>query len=323
MLNKQPLICFLDRGSLPSHIQFPPLKMDFDWEEYDSTDHEKIIDRAINAQVVISTKVQLTAKVLSELKNLKLVVLASTGTNQIDLDYCKKNNIAVANIRDYAVNSVPEHVLGLMIMLKRSLYNFHNSVIENSWFSDGTKCSIQFPMSDLSGSTLGIIGNGSIGRSLAKLSSSLGMNVIVSERKGLSKCRPGYHPFNYMISKSDIISLHCPLNKETENLISRSEFSLMKENAILINTSRGGIVNENDLIFALKNKEIAGAGLDVFESEPMTQDSPLFINRNLDNLILTPHVAWGSDTALHNLSAQIISNIDSFYSGLFTNRCDI
>ncbi len=160
-----------------------------------------------------------------------------------------------------------------------------------------------------------LIGSGGLGQATAILAKAIGMNVIFAERKGAESCREGYLPFDTVLQQADAISLHCPLTEATQDLISERELAMMKPNAVLINAGRGGLVDEQALVAALKNQEIAGAGMDVFTQEPADNSNPLLVNSHLPNLLLTPHVAWGSDSSIQKLSDILIDNIDAFVSG--------
>lgn len=167
---------------------------------------------------------------------------------------------------------------------------------------------------------MGIIGSGALGQATANLARALGMHVLLAERKGQLECRDGYTPFEQVLAQSDVLSLHCPLTDETRNIISEAELAQMKPNALLINTGRGGLVDEQALVDALKKRQIAGAGVDVFSAEPADMDNPLIANRDLPNLLLTPHVAWGSDSSIQQLAAILIDNISAFMRGEAKNR---
>ena len=237
----------------------------------------------------------------------------------MDLDYCHKHNIQVANIRGYATHSVPEHVLAMIFALKRNIVGYQQDIIAGEWQKQQQFCFFTHPIGDVTGSTIGIIGKGSLGQATAKMATALGMQVLFAEHKYAALCREGYTPFNDVLQQADILSLHCPLTSATENLIAQTELQNMKSNAILINTARGGLVNEQDLMNALLSCEIAGAGCDVFTSEPTDKDNPLLKYAHLPNLLLTPHVAWGADSAIQTLANQLIKNIECFCHGKAQN----
>ncbi|MFT5880710.1 MAG: glycerate dehydrogenase [Moritella sp.] len=313
-------IVFLDRATIPDHIKLAKPAFDCQWQNYSTTAPSQVLARLQDATIAITNKVILDAAILCQLPNLKMIAIAATGTNNVDLDYCHRHNITVANIRGYATSSVPEHVLAMMFALKRNLVGYHQDIQAGVWQQQKQFCFFTHPISDIAGSTLGIIGKGGLGNALAALAKALGMTVLFAERKGQAHCRTGYSPFGHVLRHSDVVSLHCPLNPQTTDLISTDEFKQMKNTSILINTGRGGLVDESALVAALKTGQIAGAGVDVFSQEPADMHNPLIANAALPNLILTPHVAWGSDSAIQTLADQLIAHLDAFVAGKQQNQ---
>ncbi|MFA0154702.1 D-2-hydroxyacid dehydrogenase [Vibrio sp. 10N.261.46.A3] len=308
-------VVFLDRTTIPSQIHLKPLSFEHEWVEYDFTAPELVAERVAGADVVITNKVVLNADNLAQAQQLKLIAVSATGVNNVDVDYCKSNNIAVANVQGYATQSVPEHVIAMLFTLKRNLVGYHQDIEAGEWQKDKQFCFFTHPIQDMAGSTLGLIGSGSLGQATAILAKAIGMNVIFAERKGADSCREGYLPFDAVLKQADALSLHCPLTEATRNLISERELVMMKPSAVLINAGRGGLVDEQALVEALKKHEIAGAGMDVFTQEPADNSNPLLANSHLPNLLLTPHVAWGSDSSIQKLSDILIDNIDGFVAG--------
>ncbi len=316
----QPKIVFVDRSTIPQQIVIPELPLEHQWVEYPLTSADELYERVKDAEVIITNKVVLDAALLSLLPVLKLVAVAATGVNNVDIDYCREHHIAVTNIQGYATQSVPEHVIGMIFALRRNLFGYHQDIAYGEWQRKKQFCFFTHPIGDIAGSTLGIIGSGTLGQATAALARAVGMKVIFAERKGAESCREGYLPFEQVIAESDVVSLHCPLTEDTRNTISATELKQMKSTAILINTGRGGLVNEQALVEALKNGEIAAAGVDVFTQEPADDSNPLIANVDLPNLLLTPHVAWGSDSAIQRLANILIENIKVFFSGREQNR---
>ena len=308
-------IVFLDRDTIPAHITIPSPSFEHHWAQYPSTSPEQVIKRLENATIAITNKVVLDAGLLAKFPNLKMVAIAATGTNNVDLEYCRAHGITVSNIRGYAVDSVPEHAIAMMFALRRNLLGYHRDIQQGVWQEKKQFCFFTHPINDIRGATLGLIGSGGLGQAMAALGRALGMKVIFAERKGANSCREGYLPFREVLAQADVLSLHCPLTSETRNLISQNELKQMKGSAIVINTGRGGLVDEQALVDALRNGEIAGAGCDVFTEEPAGDNNPLIANSDLPNLLLTPHVAWGSDSAIQTLANQLIDNINSFVAG--------
>ncbi len=315
-----PKVVFLDRATIPAHIQVPRPDFAHEWVEYDLTSSEQVVERLSEADIVISNKVILDSKVLAQLPELRMVAVAATGFNNVDVDYCANNNIAVANVQGYATRSVPEHVIAMLFALRRNLFGYHQDIAAGEWQRDKQFCFFTHPIGDIGGSTLGVIGSGTLGQATAQLAQALGMKVLFSERKGAAECRAGFVPFEEVLQQSDAITLHCPLNEHTRNLIGEAELQMMKPTAILINTGRGGLVDEQATVNALKTGEISAAGFDVFTQEPADENNPLIANMTMPNLLLTPHVAWGSDSSIQRLAEILIENINAFERGEHVNR---
>ncbi|MDV5171075.1 D-2-hydroxyacid dehydrogenase [Photobacterium rosenbergii] len=312
-------IVFLDRDTIPAHITIPSPSFEHQWTHYPSTHPDQVIERLESATIAITNKVVLDAGILAKLPKLKMVAIAATGTNNVDLAYCREHGITVSNIRGYAVDSVPEHAVAMMFALRRNLLGYHRDIQQGVWQEKKQFCFFTHPINDIRGATLGLIGSGGLGQAMATLGRALGMKVIFAERKSTETCREGYQPFHEVLVQADVLSLHCPLTDETRNLIGRGELKQMKDSAIVINTGRGGLVDELALVDALRSGEIAGAGCDVFTEEPAGDDNPLIANSDLPNLLLTPHVAWGSDSAIQTLANQLIDNINAFVAGKAQN----
>lgn len=315
-----PKVVFLDRATIPAQIQIPSPSFAHDWVEYDLTSSEQVVERLADADIVISNKVVLDQSVLIQLPNLKMIAVAATGFNNVDVNYCAEHNIAVANVRGYATRSVPEHVIAMLFALRRNLFGYHQDIAAGEWQRNKQFCFFTHPIGDVAGSTLGVVGSGALGQATAQLAKALGMTVLFAERKGATECREGYVSFTEMLEQADAITLHCPLNDETRNLIGEAELKQMKPTSILINTGRGGLVDEQALVDSLKQGEIAGAGFDVFTQEPADESNPLIANMHLPNLLLTPHVAWGSDSSIQRLVEILIENINAFERGENLNR---
>lgn len=315
-----PKVVFVDRATIPGHIMLPKITADHEWIEYSYTSAAELFERVQGANVIITNKVVLDAQTLARLPRLKLIAVSATGVNNVDIDYCREHHIAVANVQGYAGQSVPEHVIGMIFALRRNLFGYHQDIANGEWQRNKQFCFFTHPIGDIAGSTLGIIGSGTLGQATVSLAKAIGMKVIFAERKGAADCRDGYVPFEEVIKQSDIVTLHCPLNETTRNIIAADELANMKPTSILINTGRGGLVDESALVTALKNGLIAGAGVDVFTQEPADQSNPLIANVALPNLLLTPHVAWGSDSAIQRLANILIENIDVYLTGGVQNR---
>ena len=312
MERKPELIVFLERNTF--NVSFRKPAFEHHWIEFGETAPEEVVERLAQATIAICNKLQLRAEALSQLPELRLITVAATGVDNVDLAYCRSHNIAVCNTRGYAVNSLPEHALMLMLALRRNLIAYRQDVKAGRWHEARQFCLLDHPIGELKGSTLGIVGFGTLGKSMAQLGRAIGMNVLVAERKNASAIRPERVSFEEVLGLSDVISLHCPLSNETKDLIAADELRQMKSDAILINTARGGLIDDHALLEALQKGWIAGAGIDVLRNEPPREGSPL-LEVDLPNLIVTPHNAWASRQAMQTLADQLIDNIEGFVKG--------
>jgi glycerate dehydrogenase len=305
-------VVFLDRASLKATVRKPVGAAAY--VEYAKTSAEEIVPRLAGADVAIVNKVPLRAPTLEQLPDLKMIAVAATGYDVIDVPYCKEHGIAVANIRNYAVHTVPEHAFMLILALRRSLLAYREDVQNGVWNKSDQFCFFTHPIGDLHGSTLGIIGEGAIGQGTAAIGRAFGMKVVFADHPPPKMEGVTFTPHDEVIAQSDVISLHCPLMPSTRNLIDLAAFRKMKRTALLINTARGGLVDESALIQALDEGLIAGAGFDVLTVEPPRNGHPLLDVRR-PNFILTPHIAWASDGAMQFLADQLIDNIDAWAAG--------
>lgn len=308
-------VVFLDRDTISAQTTLRTLSFPHELTVYNRTAPDQVAQRIANAHIVITNKVPVRGEALAGAKRVKMVAVAATGTDNVDLKACAQRGITVSNIRGYAVHTVPEHVFALIFALRRSIVAYHQSVKDGRWQQAQQFCYFDFPIKDLAGSTLGIIGEGALGQSVATIGRALGMRVLFAARKGGAKQGSLYTPFNELLAQSDVITLHCPLNDSTRNLIDAPEFALMQRKPLLINTARGGLVNEEALATALRSGQLGGAGFDVTIPEPPPADSPLMKLLDLPNFILTPHVAWASQEAVQSLADQLIDNIEAFHDG--------
>jgi len=302
-------IVFLDRESVGADVRRPTFPHNY--KEYQSTwTPEEIVDRLKDASIAIINKVPMRAAVLKQLPKLKLIAVAATGTDVVDKAYCKEHGVTVVNIRNYAFNTVPEHVIALMFALRRNLFAYVEDVQNGRWAEVDQFCFFDHPIRDIAGSTLGVIGYGAIGKAVAKRAECLGMKILPFDVFP----QPGLVDLDTVLKESDVITLHVPLTPETKNMIGTKQFKMMKPTAILINTARGGLVDEAALAEALQNGTIAGAGFDVLTKEP-PKEGNILLDLRLPNFILTPHVAWASREAMQILADQLIDNIEAFVGG--------
>jgi glycerate dehydrogenase len=312
-------IAFLDRSTIRYDINIRQPNIAHDWVEYKTTDTQQTRERLRDIDIVITNKVPITASLITTCPALKMIAVAATGVDHIDLDACKANNIAVSNIRNYALHSVPEHTISMMLILRRQVLQYRQEVIKGRWQKEGNFCFFDQPIQDVNKATLGIIGYGSIGQATAKLAHSLGMRVQYTSRSDKASDFSKPVDMETLLRTSDIISCHCPLTPETRHLLDSSAFNKMKPGTIVINTARGDIVDEQALASAITKKQIAGAAIDVLPQEPPAIDSPLMQLANQNNVILTPHIAWASQQAMQTLADQLIDNIEAFVAGSSKN----
>jgi glycerate dehydrogenase len=305
-------IVFLDRDTLDAELR--PPAFEHRWVNHGATRPEEVCERLRDATVAVVNKVPLRAEALARLPRLRLIAVAATGTDNVDMDFCRARGIGVTNVRGYATVSVPEHVFALALALRRQLAAYREDLRRGAWQRSEQFCLLTHPIRDLRGATFGVVGYGSLGRAAERLARAFGMEVVVAERKGARQVREGRAPFEDALGRSDVLSLHVPLNEETRGLVGREELALMKPSVILINCARGGVVDETALLRALKEGKIAGAGVDVLSEEPPRDGNPL-LDADLPNLIVTPHVAWASREAMQALADQLVSNMEAFVRG--------
>lgn len=310
-------IVFLDRGTLPVPMRAPAGSVE--WREYEATAPEAVVERLDGAEVAITNKVPLQAATLERLPRLRLIAISATGTNNVDLDYCRAHGIAVCNVRGYSTQSVAEHVFALLLALRRNIPLYHADVMGGAWQHATHFVLHRHRLDDLDGTTLGIVGVGDIGHAVARIAGAMGMRVLQAERKGARDVRPDRVPFEQVLEESDAITLHCPLTPDTANLIGEAELRRMKRSAILLNLSRGGLVDEAALARALREGRIAGAGVDVLTAEPPRSGNPL-VEVAGPNCIITPHVAWAGQQTMARLAEEVIRNIEAFRRGEARNR---
>ncbi|HBQ88213.1 MAG TPA: glycerate dehydrogenase [Alcaligenes faecalis] len=311
-------IVFLDRETLSDSVQLPQVPFKHELQVYGRTAPDQVAERIADADIVISNKVALRREHLQAAPNLKMIALAATGSDNIDLDAAREHQIVVSNIRDYAVRSVPEHVFALVFALRRNICAYRQSVKEGRWQEAQQFCYFDYPIRDLAGSTLGLIGSGSLGQAVATMGRALGMKVIFAQRRGqtLVSNADDRLPFEQVLEQADILSLHCPLTAETQNMLGMAEFERMApRRPLLINTARGGLIDNQALEHALRQGWLGGAGIDVCTPEPPPADHILMRLLDLPNYILTPHIGWASHEAMQALANQLIENIVAFHRG--------
>lgn len=302
---------FLDLNSLDcDDLQLTDLQSQFDsFEGFAETAPADVASRIADADVVIVNKVVLDAGLLLQAKQLKLICIAATGTNNVDLVKAAELNIKVANCQAYGTASVAQHVLTLMLALHTNLIAYNSAARNGQWAQAKQFCLLDYPIQELEGKTLGLVGYGNLGAGVARLAEAFGMKILIAQRG--DKAVEGRLPLAQLLPQVDVLTLHCPLTDDTRNLIDSDALAIMKPGSFLINAARGGIVNEPALAQALRSGHLAGAATDVLTVEPPVHGNPLFED-DIPNLIITPHSAWGSVQARQRIVAQMTESIAGF-----------
>jgi glycerate dehydrogenase len=298
-------IVFLDRDTMGPNIELTRPNFEHEWAEYERTAADEVANRIKGADIVITNKAPIRSSALSEQGDLKMISVAATGYDVIDVETCRTMGIQVSNVRGYAKNTVPEHTFALILGLRRSIKAYVDDVIAGEW--------------QRSGSRLGIIGAGSIGQSVASIARAFGMEPVFAARKGATEYGHLYRSWNEVIETSDILTIHAPLTTETRHSISQDEFNRMKNKPLIINTARGGFVDEEALVVALNAGLISGFGFDVLTTEPPENSNPLLTVQHQPNVLLTPHIAWASQQARQEVWRQTTAHIEGFVNGQVLN----
>ena len=278
-----------------------------------------IVDRLQHADIAIVNKCRLDAAVLAQLPRLKAIMVAATGMDNIDLTAAATQGIQVFNVKDYAGTAVPQHVFALLLALSNQLCQYQQAVQRGDWSRSQNFCLLDYPMFELAGKTMVIVGYGSLGQATAELAKAFGMRVLIAERPDVTEVRPGRIAFNNALALADVLSLHCPLTPATQHLLNRERLAQLKAGAVLINTARGGLIETEALIAALKSGQLLAAALDVLETEPPPAEHPLLQCR-LPNLLITPHIGWASREARARMVLKIAANIQTFVNSRMETR---
>jgi len=306
-------IVFLERDSLEAEVRRPGFA--HAWSEHAGIPSPEETARLLEkATIAIVNKVPLRGDMLARLPKLRMIAVAATGTDNVDIAACKARGIVVSNVRGYAEHTVPEHAFCLILALRRNLLAWREDVKSGKWQAAERFCLSGHLVEDLHGSTLGIFGEGSIGQGVARLARGFGMHVLFADHPPPKATDVQFTPRDEVLARSDVVSLHLPLTPETKNLIGAAELAKMKRSALLINTARGGLVDERALVEALRAGTIAGAGFDVLSVEPPKGGNPL-LELDAPNFILTPHVAWSGRQAMQALADQLMDNVEDFVRG--------
>ncbi len=279
---------------------------------YDMTSPVEVCDRIRDAEIVVTNKIYLGKDEMGAAKNLKLIAVTATGYNNVDIKEANKRGIKVANVKGYSTESVAQYTIACVMSLMMNLNRYDKAVKAGEWESSNTFTLLKYPIVEMKGKKLGIVGYGDIGKRVGDMAEALGMEVIVAKRPGAHYDEPTRVDFQKVLQNVDVLCIHCPLSDETRNLISSKEIDMMKKGAFIVNPARGGIIDENALAEALSEGKLGGAALDVLEQEPPKGGSPLFA---LDNIIVTPHIAWTTFESRMRLLEGVKKNIEEFKAG--------
>ncbi|NEX23558.1 2-hydroxyacid dehydrogenase [Thiorhodococcus mannitoliphagus] len=288
------------------------------WQRHAYTEPAETLARLRQTQIAVTNKVVLDRQTLAAASELRLVCIAATGTNNVDLAAARERGIAVANVVRYATPAVVQHVFALILALTTRLPEYQRAVSSGAWQRHDRFCLMDYPIRELAGRTLGIVGFGELGQAVARVAEAFGLQVLIAQRPG-GPPREGRLPLEELLPQIDVLTLHCPLTDTTRGLIGAHELGLMRRDALFINTARGGIVDEQALAEALRRGTLGGAGIDVLSAEPPRGGNPL-LAPDIPNLIVTPHIAWASREARQRVVEEIAANIDAFLAGKDRNR---
>lgn len=313
-------IVFLDAATLGDDVEMRKPNFQHNWQNYPKTKASEVIERASDADCVVTNKVNLDANILAKLPKLKHIAVTATGTNCVDLIAAKNLNISVSNVPGYGTNSVVEHVFSMILTLRKGLIPYKQDIQAGKWQQSEQFCFYNQSLQDIKGSTIGIVGTGSIALAVSKIAEAFGMRVVFHSISGRNSFQSHtLLDFEDLLKQSDIVSIHCPLSPKSENMFSYKQFTLMKPNALLINTARGSIVDLNALYEALLEKQLAGAGIDVAPQEPPENDAAILKLNDLPNCVVTPHTGWASEQARQVLVEEVIQNIEAAAKGQARN----
>ena len=313
MTNTQRAV-FLDYTSLDlGDLDLEPLRRAFgDVQLCADTTPANVIERLQGARVAISNKVVLNAQTLAACPDLKLILVAATGTNNVDLEAARARGITVANCQGYGTPSVAQHTLGLLLALATRLVDYNKAVADGQWQQSKQFCLLDFPIVELEGKTLGLFGHGELGSAVAKLAEAFGMRVLIGQIPG-RPARAGRRALDELLPQVDALTFHCPLTEHTRNFIGARELALLKPGAFVVNTARGGMIDEQALADALRSGHLGGAATDVLSVEPPRDGNPL-LAADIPRLIITPHSAWGSREARQRIVGQLAQNAEAFFN---------
>lgn len=289
------------------------LKLNDNWQRYDLTTKEQRLERLKNVHIAVANKVLFDSDLLAQLPDLKVILLTATGMDNVDIDYCKAHNISTYNVSDYCTPALSQHVFTLMLALSTNLNAYQTMTRNGEWSKAEHFSSLQYPIQELSGKTLGLMGYGSLAKGVEKIALAFGMKVLIAARAGSETAPEGRILIDELLPQVDVLSVHCPLTPITHKLINHDFLKKMKSTAFLINTARGAVVDNAELAQALHDGVIAGAGIDVLEQEPPPANHPL-LSADIPNLILTPHIAWAAIESRQRVVEKVADNLKHWLS---------
>ncbi len=312
-IGMKTIVC-IERASLGPGVVLRAPRFAHVWHDHARSSAGEVAARLAEADIAVVNKLPIGEDVLARADRLRMIAVSATGTDNVDLAACRRRGIVVSNVRGYATTTVPEHTFALILALRRGIVGYAQSVARGDWQRAAQFCYFDYPISDLRGARLGIVGGGAIGAAVGAIGRAFGMDVVFSTQRGGPE-RAHYIPFEAVIETADVLTLHCPLTAATRGMIDRSVLRRMKPAAVLVNTARGGLIVDADLVEALRGGWIAGAAIDVTTPEPPPADHPLMGLVGHPGFILTPHVAWASVQARQAVADQVIDNIEAFVAG--------
>jgi len=315
MTSTKSRIVFLDRGTIAPTVKLRSPGFKHDWQDYQQTSADEVVDRLQHADIAITNKVAITATMLRKLPNLRCIAVAATGANMLDLSACHAAGIVVCNIQGYAKHTVPEHTFAALLALRRNLFEYRDQVNSGAWQEAKQFCFFNRPIQDLYGATLSLLGTGTIAQETGRLGEAFGMQVQYHSLSNRTDTSLPLVDFETLVTTADVLSIHCPLNQASHAIINEGVFAGMKKSALLINTARGQIVDIDALSHALEQQHIAGAAIDVCDEEPPAADAVVMKLASRPNFLLTPHIAWASENAMQTLADQLIDNLEAFTNG--------
>lgn len=309
------LITFLDQATIPHHIQWPEPSFNHTWQNHALTTADQRVERLRNTRIAITNKVILDREVLAQCPQLELVQVAATGVNNVDLDACRELGIRVSNVKGYARHAVAEWVVGNLLSLAWSHSQYRDAQLAGAWAESDMFTLRVAPIREIRKMRVGILGKGDIGKGVARRLAAFGTDIVFLERPGVTPARSGYLPFDTALPTLDAFILACPLTADNAEFVDQALLHRMKPGALLLNPSRGGLINEADLAEVIKQGHLGGVALDVVSAEPIQKTNPLYAVSDADHVVLTPHIAWSSDEALTELMRLLVDNLNRYVAG--------